>query len=86
MGKVGIKTYLGKLNVCHQTIQGHNYSILSLPPPPSLSLSLTHAHTRTHTHSLFLSEASRLLPDLHLGVYPNSAVVVPEEFPRGRFG
>lgn len=48
-----------------------------------------HSHTLTHTHPslcLCLSQASRLLPGLHLGVCPNSAVVVPEEFPRGGWG
>lgn len=45
----------------------------------------SHAHNTRNTHTS-LSEASGSLPGLHLGVCPNSAVVVPEEFPRGRFG
>lgn len=67
--------YLGeKLNGCHQTKQGHNHSILSL----------THSLTHTHT-SLSLRPVDCYLASI-LGVCPNSAVVVPEEFPRRRFG
>ena len=47
---------------------------------------LTHSLSLSHTHtSLSLRPVDCYLASI-LGVCPNSAVVVPEEFPRRRFG
>lgn len=70
--KVGIQnTQFGRLNRCRH-IQG-----APSQHPAGLSPTRTHA-----THP----SPRPLLSGLCLGVCPDSAVVVPEEFPRGRLG